>query len=170
MGSQVNFDFAQYKDFFLKIKQANGDLRKQFGLFLEGMGFEFLRIIEDEIISRNVVDTRLLLNSFHKGDGKNVWEFKEGDLTLEVGTNLEYALFVNDGHWTNPQGVESRFVPGVWQGNKFIYQSGAKTGMVLKQKWVEGKHYWDSAVRILEQMVPDLIEPKLQEWINKYFE
>ena len=115
------------------------------------------------------MDTRLLLISFNKGGDGNLWEMSEGGLTLEIGTNVKYAAYVNDGHWTNPQGVETRFVPGVWQGDRFIYQPGAKTGMVLRQRWVEGKHYWESAVRIFEKMFPNVIEVKIQQWLDKYF-
>lgn len=77
--------------------------------------------------------------------------------------------YVNDGHWTNPKGTAMRFVPGVWNGDKFEYIPGAKTGMVLKQKWVQGKPYWDSALRIFERMFPELLEAKMQQWIDRYF-
>ena len=41
--------------------------------------------------------------------------------------------------------------------------------MMLKQHWVEGKHYWESALRILSQIYPELLEAKLQEWLDSYF-
>ena len=137
------------------------------------LGIEFLRILQDEIVRRNVLDYRLLLHSFQKGDGENVWTLDENGLTLEVGTNVEYAKFVNDGHWTNPKGIERRFVPGHWEKangkDHFIYTPGEKTGMVLKMKWVEGSHYWESSVRILEKLYPELLEKKLQSWLDEYF-
>lgn len=166
----VSFDFSEFEAFFMRLKRAaGGDFKKELALFLEGLGFEFLRIVEDEIIRRKVMDTRLLLASFHKGSGDGVWALEESGLTLEVGTNIEYASYVNDGHWTNKQGQERRFVPGRWDGDRFIYEQGAKTGMVLKQKWVEGAHYWESAVRILERVYPRLLDAKLQEWLDRYF-
>ena len=88
---------------------------------------------------------------------------------LEVGTSVEYAGYVNDGHWTNTKGVERRFVPGYWEGDRFIYDPAAKGGMMLKQHWVEGKHYWESALRILDRIYPELLEAKLQEWLDSYF-
>ena len=170
MGNHVTFDLSEFQAFFDKLKQAaSGDFKKEIALFLEGMGTEFLRIVEDEIIRREVMDTRLLLSSFQQGGGDNVWELDESGLTLEVGTNVSYASYVNDGHWTNPKGVDVRFVPGVWQGDRFIYQPGAKTGMILRQHWVEGAHYWESAIRIIEKMFPELMESKLQDWIDQYF-
>ena len=170
MPAGVVFDLSEYAAFFARLKQAvQGDFKNELNLFLEGLGLEFLRLVEDEIIRRRVMDTRLLLASFHKGGGSNVWELDEGQLSLEVGTNVNYAAYVNDGHWTNKRGQESRFVPGYWQGDRFIYQPGARTGMVLKQKWVEGSHYWESALRIMERLYPEMLEAKLQEWLDQYF-
>ena len=166
----VDFDTAGADKFFDALEAAaRGGFRKELELFLEGLGNEFLRIVEDEIIRRKVLDTRLLLASFHKGDGNNLWELTEGNLTLEVGSTLEYAGYVNDGHWTNPKGVDRRFVPGYWQGDHFIYDPTAEGGMVLKQHFVDGKPYFDSALRILDKMLPEFLDKKLQEWLDNYF-
>ncbi|EKC51537.1 phage-like protein, partial [human gut metagenome] len=51
----------------------------------------------------------------------------------------------------------------------FVYNKNAKSGMMLKQNWVKGAHYWESGLRILDKMLPGLIEAKLQQWINSYF-
>jgi hypothetical protein len=170
MSGAVQIDLSDFRAFFARLKKAaGGDFQKELVLFLEGMGFEFLRLVQDEIIRRKVVDTRLLLNSFHKDGDGNVWELSDGGLTLEIGSGVEYATFVNDGHWTNKQGQARRFVPGRWDGGRFIYEPGAKTGMVLKQRWVEGAHYWESAMRILQKMYPDLLEAMLQKWLDQYF-
>lgn len=166
----VNIDTSDAGRFFDALEAAaRGGFRKELELFLEGLGVEFLRIVEDEIIRREVLDTRLLLASFHKGDGNNVWDITDGGLTLEVGSTLKYAGYVNDGHWTNPKGVARRFVPGYWEGDRFIYDPEAEGGMVLKQKWVDGKPYWDSALRILDKMMPEFLDAKLQEWLDNYF-
>ena len=170
MARVVEVDLTEFKAFVSRLKNAaSGDFKKELTLFMNGLGTEFLRVVEDEIIRRKVMDTRLLLASFHEGGEGNVWAIDDDGLTLEVGTNVTYAKYVNDGHWTNPKGVDKRFVPGRWEGDKFIYDPSAKTGMVLKQKWVEGSHYFDSAVRIFEKMFPNILEVKLQEWLDKYF-
>lgn len=170
MNKTVQIDMSEFREFFQKMQEAGEeDFKNELTLFLEGIGDEFLRIVEDEIIRLKVMDTRLLLNSFHKGHGENVWKTEDGGLTLEVGSTVNYASFVNDGHWTNPEGVERRFVPGYWNGDRFTYDPGAKGGMVLTQKWVEGKHYFDSAVRIINRMLPELLDRKLQQWLDKYF-
>lgn len=169
-GRYVDFDMSEFRKFFDAVgKAATGDFRKELELFLEGLGEEFLRIVQDEIIRRKVMDTRLLLASFEKDTEGNVWSIEDGGLTLEVGSGVDYAQYVEDGHWKNPKGVERRFVPGYWKGDRFIYDPSADTGMVLKQDWVPGKHYFESALRILDKMYPDLLEAKLQEWLDSYF-
>ena len=168
--AEIKFDMSDFETFVGKLQSAaRGDFKKEFTKFLQGLGSEFLRIVEDEIIRRQVMDTRLLLASFHQGGVDNVWEVSDGGLTLEVGTNVKYAKFRNDGHWLNPKGVEHRFVPGVWQGHRFTYDPNSNTGMMLRQQWIEGAHYWEGAIKIFEKIFPDMLEGKLQNWIDKYF-
>ncbi len=175
-------DVSEMEAFFYKLERlAQGDLRKEMENLLIGLGEEFLRLIEDEIIRLKVVDTRLLLNSFHKGNENNIWELKEGNLSLEVGSNLEYAAYVNDGHigvnsetkgaFQLKDGSYARFVPGKWEGDRFIYEKGAKTGMILREKKsdVDGAHYWEWALHILEKMMPNILEAKWQQWMENYF-
>ena len=170
-GKYFNVDMSDFKNFFGNVeKAAKGGFRKELELFLEGLGNEFLRILQDEIVRLKVIDTRTLLASFEKGSDGNVWRLAEGNLVLEVGTNVNYAAYVNNGHWTNAKGVERRWVPGHWEGERFIYDpSETKSGILLKQHWVEGKDYWESALRILKKIYPKLLEAKSQEWINSYF-
>lgn len=164
------FDFSDFNRYFKMLNEmSNGAFKKAIAEWFEACGFEFLRVVQDEIIRRKVVDTRLLLHSFEKGDDDNVWKIKDGGLTLTVGTNLEYAVYVNDGHWTCEKGEESRWVPGVWTGDTFKYVKNAKTGMLLKQQYVEGSHYWESAIRIFEKIFKVAIEKKVKEWRDEYF-
>lgn len=166
----VEFDMSEFRAFFNQVERAaKGDFRREFERFLEALGTEFLRIVQDEIQERKVMSSRLLLHSFYRGGEGNIWRLEEGGMVLEVGTNLDYAAYVNDGHWTNTKGVERRWVPGYWRGDQFIYDPKAKTGMLLKQHWVEGAHYFDAALRIMEAMLPGAAEKRLQEWLDKYF-
>lgn len=143
---------------------ANGGLKEEYSLWLEAMGFEFLDLIQDEVIRTKTVDTRRLLNSFVKEDGENVWEMHEGGLSLLIGTDVEYAWYVNDGHMQS-----KRWVPGIWKGSRFEYTPGAKTGMMLKERWVEGSNYWDNALAVFERIFAKSLDRRLQEWIDKTF-
>lgn len=168
--ARVELDTAEFREFFEKCAAAGtSDFKAEMALYLEGLGNEFLRIVEEEIIARKVMRTRNLLKSFHKGGNDNVFEMNEGNLTLEVGTNVTYAAYVNDGHWTCAKGEEKRFVPGYWKDDEFIYDPSASEGMVLKQKWVEGKHYWEASLKIMEKVLPNYLDEKLQQWLDNYF-
>lgn len=170
MATSVEFDLSQFDAFLQKLeKAAQGDFKREMAAYLEALGNEFLRVLEEEIIRRKVMDTRLLLNSFHPGSSDGVWRMDEASLTLEVGTSVNYASYVNDGHWTNPKGVATRWVPGHWSGDRFTYDPSSDEGMLLKQHWVQGKHFWESALRIIEKMFPELLDRKMQEWIDRYF-
>lgn len=173
-GKYVDVDVTEFKQFFESVrKAARGEFRKELELFLEGVGYDFLRVVRDEIKRRKVMDSRFLLASFVKDADGSIWEIKDGGLALNVGTSVEYAKYVNDGHWKNPKGVEKRFVPGRWTGKgenaRFIYDPGAKTGMVLKQDWVDANPYFDSALRIFDRIYQEMLEEKMQEWIESYF-
>ena len=174
MGVEIKVDTSMIEDFAKKcISAGSGALKKEFQNWLESLGMDFLRIIQDEIIRKQVVDTRLLLSSFQKGEEGNVFILNGNDLSLEVGTNVEYAKFVNDGH-----NQDARFIPGIWVtknipeiGSKdcFVYTPDAKTGMMLTARFVPGKHYWESGVYVIEKMLPQLLERKLNQWLDNYF-
>lgn len=169
--STVEFDMSEFREFFQKLgRAAKGEFRKELELYLEAVGFDFLGVVQDEIMRRKVLDSRQLLASFEKGSDGNVWELTDGGLTLEVGTNLNYAKYVEDGHWKNSKGVKQRWVPGRWSGDRFIYDPAeTESGMLLKQDWVEGKHYFESALRIYNKIFQESAEAKLQEWLDSYF-
>lgn len=170
-GRYVSIDTTELRRFIERLNQAGRgkEFEKELSRFLDAIAVEFLSYVQDFIIQAGSVDTRLLLNSFQKSGEGNVFIAQEGGLRIEVGTNVEYASFVNDGHWLNPRGVDMRWVPGEWQGERFIYQPGAKTGMLLKQKWIEGSHYFDDAIRLMERMAPQFMERKIEQWLGQFF-
>lgn len=166
--SEFKIDFRDLEKFLKNISDASkGKFKQRLMEYIEALGFEFLDIIVDEIIRKQSVDTRKLLNSFTKGDGENVWKITNGGLTLEVGTNVEYADYVNTGHHTTPEGVEKRWVGGRWRGSKFEYDPSANTGMLLKRKWIEGSHYYDDAVKTFREMFNKSLDRKLQQWLDE---
>lgn len=167
--SSFETDTSDIKKLIENLRRASsGDFKKCCLDYLDGTGNELLRVIEDEIIRLKSVDTRLLLNSFHKGDANNVYQLMEGNLILEIGTNVEYAQFVNDGHWANPQGIERRFVPGEWSEGKFRYKPGSSKGMMLKQQYISGTHYMEHSIKIIEKMFPKLTEKMVQKAFESY--
>lgn len=166
MGKHVIYDFSEYRAFFERMRGASEDFQKELGTWLEAAGIEFLNEVEEQIVQRNVMNSRLLLHSFERGDSGNVWEFDFGALKLEVGSNLEYAVWANNGHHQKP----GRFIPGYWEGDEFVYDRNADGGMVLKAEWVKGKHYFDAALKLFAPQFEKSFEKKLEQWLTQYFE
>lgn len=174
--SKFEIDCSEMKEFFSEFSKFSGEtLKKEFQLFLDGLGLEFLRIVSDEIKSRNVTDTRMLLASFSKGDGNNCWKWIDGYQTLEVGSLLEYAAPVNDGHWTCRKGIPGRFVPGdvVLDSNgkvlEFNYNPDAKTGIYVKQQWIKARPYFSYSIEVISNMLPEMMEKKIDQIFERYF-
>ncbi|PER24644.1 phage portal protein [Bacillus cereus] len=159
MASQITT--RGFREFSAKLNRMASGLDRNVALWLEASGYQFLEEVQNQIISLAVVDTRLLLNSFTKGDGENVWRSSDGGLTLDVGTSVSYAKVVNDGH----QQVR-RFVPGRWEGHNFEYDPHAPTGMMLTAKFIEGRPYWDNAVAIYERMFQRSFDRQFKQWVQ----
>lgn len=184
----VEIDMGDFRAFFQRMSEAGrGGLRKDMELWLEAVGLFFLEQAQNRFIARhkNKGDGQTvsaLWQSFEKGNDKNVWQFTDSGMTLEVGVDLDYAAYANYGHRTLdpakgkyfalPNGEMARFVPGHWTApppnGRFIYEPGAETGMVLKYHWVKGIHFWEWALEKVEKEMPGMLETKLQEWIDKY--
>lgn len=111
---------------------ASGGFSRQAAKWLEQSGQDFLDMVQDELISSQSIDTERLFSSFQKGDADHIWIAESGGLSLEVGSNLEYASFVNDGRWTT-EGDGVKWVPGYFQGARFVYDPASSTGMALKK-------------------------------------
>ena len=102
-------------------------------------------IYHGEVIPHVPVDTSRLVDS--------ITIFGEGiphDF-VEVGTNVEYALYVNDGHVQH-----KRFLPAdkLSVGGKAKYlKNRNQKGIMLKESYVNGSFLWKKVCRMLS---PDL--------------
>ena len=158
-------DASELDAFARGIEAAMADLKPYAGKVLEEAGEEFLNIVQGAIESAGNVDKGKLLASFTKGGSGNIWELNPGGLTLTIGTNVEYAQWVNDGHRQSP----GRFIPGFWEGGHFRYSPGAKSGMVLKASFVAGSHFFDKSVQVLERMFPQMADKAFEQFFQRYF-
>lgn len=158
-------DTSQLDNFARSIDAAITDLPQYTRKFLEEMGEEFLDLVQMAIEDAGNIDTGKLLGAFEKGGAGNIWTMSAGGMSLTIGTNVEYARWVNDGHRQTP----GRFVPGYWQGNHFVYSPGAKTGMVLKASFVQGSHYFDKAIQAFEGIFPEYAQRSFQQFFERYF-
>lgn len=163
-------DLSEWLEYVERLSSAGTTFKKDLEQFIEALGIEFLDIIQDEIINNENFDTGDLINSFTQGTKHNIWILGDSNysVSITVGSELDYASFVNDGHWTNKKGEIGRWIPGAWNGDRFEYTPGSKTGMYLKQQWVEGSNYFDTALKIMEKLIPKYVEKWLENWLQSY--
>ena len=82
------------------------------------------------------VDTSRLVSSFQVG----VVTPNEA----EIGTNVEYALYVNDGHVQHRRFLPISYLSAGGRG-KYI-QPGNTKGIMLKEKYIPGKHFLENGM------------------------
>ena len=114
-------------------------------VLLERMG----NIYHEEIIPHVPVDTSRLVDS--------IFVFGEGipQDYVEVGTNVEYGLFVNDGHVQH-----KRFLPAerLSVGGKAKYLKNGGKGIMLSERYVSGKFFMEKGFTSAKPRIERLIE------------
>lgn len=101
---------------------------------------ETAKTLISELMHRSPVDHGLL---------KQWAVTSQTDTEIRIQSPAKYAGYVNYGHSQQP----GRFIPGTWQGDKFRYKPGAKTGMVLKQPYVRGRHFVEASIRATQPRI-----------------
>lgn len=112
------------------------------------------------------VRTGRLKGSMTMGGRDNVFQLQVGQQSyVFVGTNVEYAMAVNDGH-TQKKG---RFVPGYWSSGTFHYQPGANTGMVLTGKVIPGARMMEKSMDYMRDDIDQIIEFEFRRLFSQLF-
>ena len=158
-------DTSELDSFVSRLESAAPQIKPKLAKILDNAGERFLRLVQEQIEAGGNVATRTRLSSFSKGVGNGIYRLNAGGLSLEIGTRVEYARWVNDGHSQQP----GRFIPGVWSGDRFIYTPGADSGMVRKAAFVEGSHFFDHAEAAFEAMFPDLVKEDVRALLSQIF-
>lgn len=149
----MSMDYRQFEDLLDSFKQV----QKQYEAFLR----KFLT----EMGMRALAQTKKL-TPVDTGNLRNRWElsqvYRKGDsLYIVLFNPVEYANFVEDGHMQR-----ARFVPGKWVNNQFVYESEAKEGMMLKDKWIPGHHMARISISKIEREIPKRYEKALQQFMK----
>ena len=143
--SDLGFSIDGWDEFVERFASLvdNWDAKKK--ILLERMG----NIYHSEIIPNVPVDTSRLVD--------NIFVFGEGISRdyVEVGTNVEYALYVNDGHVQH-----RRFLPAerLSVGGKAKYlKNRNQKGIMLSERYVQGAFFmekgWNDAKPRIERLV-----------------
>lgn len=149
--SDLGFSIEGWDEFverFADLVDKWGDKKK---ILLERMG----NIYHAEIIPNVPVDTSRLVDSlFVFGDGIP-------QDYVEVGTNVEYALYVNDGHVQH-----RRFLPAnkltVGGKTKYLKNSNQK-GIMLSERYVNGAFFMEKGMQSAKPRLERLAESFMRQ-------
>lgn len=107
-----------------------------------------------------------LKGSMSVGHPDNVFEIVVGNKSyVVVGTNVDYAPYVNDGH----EQRKGRFIPGEWRSGTFHYMPGHKEGMVLTGKVIPGARMFDKSMDYVEGDIPRILEFEFRRLYKELF-
>ena len=108
-------------------------------------------IYQAEIIPHVPVDTSRLVDS--------IFVFEDGISQdyVEVGTNVHYALYVNDGHVQH-----KRFLPAerLSAGGRSRYLNSGGRGIMLSERYVNGKFFMEKGL--------ESAKPRLETLVNSF--
>lgn len=138
--------WAEFVENFGKLVDKWDDKKR---ILLTRMG----NIYHGEIIPHVPVDTSRLVD--------NIFVFDEGipQDYIEVGTDVEYALYVNDGHVQH-----RRFLPAerLSAGGKAKYLKNGGKGIMLSERYVQGKFFMEKGF--------NSAKPRLTRLVNSFME
>ena len=104
--------------------------------------------------------TGRLVQSMNMGATEGYCKVHATATSLEAtyATCVPYAEYVeNTVHQKAGQ-----FVPGYWQGGRFVYSPGCGTGMTLKGATISGKHMFQKSLDDVRKVLPQIISAELE--------
>lgn len=104
-------------------------------------------IMEEEISPLIPVDTSNLVSKFSVS--------VSGSDTVDYSTNVEYALYVNDGHVQHRRFLPIRYLSAGGRA-KYVHSNNAK-GIMLSERYVAGKHYIENGMVTANPRIETLI-------------
>lgn len=104
-------------------------------------------IMEEEIAPLIPVDTSHLVSHFSVSVA--------GAESVSYATNVEYALYVNDGHVQHKRFLPIRYLSAGGR-SKYVKSQNAK-GIMLKERYVAGKHFIENGMQNATPRIERLI-------------
>lgn len=150
MSNDLGFSIEGWDDFVNNFSALVDKWADKKAVLLKRMG----NIYHEEVIPYVPVDTSRLVD--------NIFVFTEGipQDYVEVGTNVEYALYVNDGHVQH-----RRFLPAdklsVGGKAKYLKYKNQK-GIMLSERYVKGAFFMEKGM--------DDAKPRLKRLVNSFME
>ncbi|SYX84612.1 HK97 gp10 family phage protein [Paenibacillus alvei] len=155
MGKWGKFDMKEFEKFADTLKKASDE--RVIERFIRDFIMEMAYRAERKIKKRTPVNNGQLRRAWRVGRVQR----RGKSFTVEIFNNTEYASFIENG-------FRSHWVPGYWEGNTFVYDSSAKSGMQVGEKggWVEGRFMMAISMKEIERELPNYLQKRQTELLN----
>lgn len=145
MADDLGFSIEGWDEFVQRFANLVDKWDEKKKILLQRMG----NIYHEEIIPHVPVDTSHLV--------EHIFVFGEGipQDYVEVGTNVEYALYVNDGHVQH-----RRFLPAerLSVGGRAKYLKDGAKGIMLSERYVQGAFFMEKGFNSAKPRLERLVE------------
>ena len=145
MADDLGFSIDGWDEFVQRFANLVDKWDEKKKILLQRMG----NIYHEEIIPYVPVDTSRLV--------ENIFVFGEGipQDYVEVGTNIKYALYVNDGHVQH-----KRFLPAerLSVGGRAKYLKDGAKGIMLSERYVQGAFFMEKGFNNAKPRLERLVD------------
>lgn len=153
--SNIDFEIEGWAEFVEKFSEFVDKWEAKRAVLLKRMGNIYCEEVQKELQAGHHVDTSRLVDS--------IFVFGEGISQgyVEVGTNVEYALYVNDGHVQH-----KRFLPAerLSVGGKAKYlKNRNQKGIMLQERYVAGAFFMEKGFESAKPRLERLIESFMRD-------
>lgn len=150
MADDLGLTIEGWEEFVQNFSNFVDKWAEKKAILLKRMG----NIYHEEVIPHVPVDTSRLVD--------NIFVFGEGipQDYVEVGTNVHYALYVNDGHVQH-----KRFLPAerLSAGGKSKYLKNGAKGIMLSERYVAGKFFMEKGMNDAKPRLERLIDSFMEQ-------
>ena len=145
----ADFDVEGWDEFVSSFSRLIDRWEEKNILLLQRIG----NIMEEEIAPLIPVDTSNLVSKFSVR--------VTGSSEVEYSTNVEYALYVNDGHVQHRRFLPIRCLSAGGRA-KYVHDNNAK-GIMLSEKYVAGKHFIENGMATAEPRIGTLVNSFMEQ-------
>ena len=156
MAKRGGFDYSQFEQLYKNVETMRRDYDAWFEDYLLKEALIAWRMTKE----RTPVATGTLRGKWSISDIE-----RDGDSLFVYLVNvMEYASYMEEGFYQ-----KGGWVPGIWKSNgKFQYVAGAKTGMMVKEKWFEGFHMAELSVMQVMSKTPMKFQREFERFMRDH--
>lgn len=143
MAGQSDFSIDGWDEFTKAFASLIDKWEEKKIILLQRIG----NIMEEEIAPNIPVDTSRLVSSFTVSVTRSE--------SVQYSTDVEYALYVNDGHVQHKRFLPLRYLSAGGRA-KYVKDANAK-GIMLSERYVAGKHYIENGMVTATPRIETLI-------------